>query len=155
MAQSPDDELATFLAALPVYMQKVLWHDPHMSQLEVLDWMHSVRPFSEELVEEMHRRVHWKPSSESFNEGELRTRFEHLLQQCDSVRWEQYRKNVETARTRDADLFAPMPRRKRGRKENIKLAERIVALDRAGISNRQIQSILEADNVNISLPAVE
>lgn len=155
VSKSPEDELAEFLKPLPSYMQKVLWYDRAMSQVELLDWMHSIGPFPEGTIREIQQKVHWDPPARSFNEKELRAEFERLLQRCDPSKWEKYRRNAEVARGEQAERFISKPRRTRGRKENVELAQHIWALQRTGVSNLKIKETLEAEGINLSLIAVE
>ncbi len=156
MAQSPEDELEEFLKPLPSYMQKALWYDMNMSQQEVLDWMHTTNPFPESQIQEFQAKIGWQPDLRSFNEAELRRKFEEILQRCDPAEWKRYGGNAKAARNSSADWFVQMPRGKPGRKRNVKLAEQIWSLHGAGMTSREIKTTLEATSgLNISVEAVE
>lgn len=154
MALSPKDELAEFLEPLPIYQQKVLWYTPSMSQQEVLDWMHSVNPFSEAQILEIQAKTNWSPPVKPFDENVLRQKFENILQRIPH-KWNEYRKNAKAWREKQAELMFPMPHGKSGRKRNDDLAERVQALKLSGMSTREIQSILRSSGVNLSLSGVE
>lgn len=154
MALSPEEELAEFLASLPIYQQKVLWYAPNMSQEELLDWMHSMGPFSESQIRAIQAKISWQPHSESFEERRLRRQFEEILQRIPSE-WKTYRKNAKAEREKQGQMMVPVPRGKSGRKPNDNVAERVWALKAAGKSNRQIQETLRAEGLNLSVPGVE
>jgi hypothetical protein len=154
VSRSPEEELAEFLKPLPAYVQKALWYGA-MSQQELLEFTHSTAPFSEGQLREIQQKLGWQPSSPSVNYKTLREEFERILQRCDPSMWETYLENAKAARAQQADMFVSLPRRKRGRKPNDDLAERIWALDDAGKTNREIKETLNADGVNLSLDGVE
>jgi hypothetical protein len=158
VAQSPEEELADFLNALPSYMQKVLWYD--YSQMSLREWAdHHYGTSGTKPLAESDRSFFegqsWKPDMRRFNEVELRARFEQILQRCDPAKWESYYRNAKIQRAQTADRVIPIPRRNRGRKANDELAERIWALDAEGKKNEEIRAELNASGENLSLEAVE
>jgi len=156
VAQSPEEELSEFLAPLPHWLQKILWHDhSHMTDLEISYWNDSINPFTADELQGLKIATGWQPERYPHTAEELRPRFEQLLQHSDPAEWERYCGNAKAARNASADLFVPMPRGKPGRKRNDKLAARIRALSVAGKKSREIQAILQADGVTLSVEAVE
>jgi hypothetical protein len=144
-SKSPEKELEEFLAGLPAYMVKVLWYDTSSMSLQEKDDRRRGQRFSI-------RR--YQPDTRLFNESELRRQFEGILQRI-PAEWEKYHKIIKTERERFADRYAPRPKAKLGRKQNVALAERIWALDAEGKGNREIQAILNTGGENLSLEAVE
>jgi hypothetical protein len=154
VAPSPEEELADFLNSLPVFAQKTLWHEASMSQQENLEWMHSTIPFSEQHLGEIREKLGWRPSSPLINYEELERKFELILRRIPG-KLKKYRDNVKAQRKAIGIAMVKMQKIKRGRKPNVALAQRIWALDEAGIGNRIIQKMLAQEGVNLSLDGVE
>lgn len=130
MTQSPEEELAEFLASKPKWVQTALQEGS--SKLTV------------------------KEESEWLNNDELRkaltAQYVELVSRI-PAEWKRYRKRLREQL--DFNSVFPLPKAKPGRKKNVKLAERIWALDAEGKSNRQIQEILNANGENLSLEGVQ
>jgi hypothetical protein len=154
VAQTPQEELEQFLAALPSYMQKVLLYDSSMSEHENFDSLHSVSPFAESQLQKLRLTTGWQPETQTFNEDELRPQLERILQRI-PAEWKKYQRNAKKARDNFAAWYAPTPRGKPGPKENTELAERIWKLDDDGKTNREIKQVLEAEGQSYSLEAIE
>jgi hypothetical protein len=152
--QSPEEELVEFLEPLPIYQQKVLWYTSNMSQEELLDWMHSIGPFSESQIRAIQAKIKWQPHSQTFDEVNLRLEFEQILQGI-PAEWKRYRKNAKAEHEKLAQMMIPTPRGKPGRKPNDKVAARVWALKATGKSSREIQKALGAEGLNLSLSGVE
>jgi len=149
VAQSPEQELAEFMAPLPQSLRKILWYDDAlMTDLDWAEVTHSISPFTPDQLQELKATTGWQPQTYPQTAEELRPRFEQILQRCGPAEWKRYRDNAKSARV-------PMPRSKPGRKPNDELAERIWTLHDAGRTSREIQEILKASGRNISLEAVE
>ena len=156
MAQSPEDELAEFMAPLPQWLQKILWHDhSSMTDLEKFHFNDSINPFTAGELQELRTTAGWQPERYPHTADELRPRFEQILRRCNRAEWKRYCDNARAARNASADPFVRMPRGKPGRKRNDELAERISALSDADKTSREIQTILQADEVILSVEGVE
>ncbi len=152
MAQSPEQQLAEFMAPLPQWLQKALWHDyPSMTPLESEHWLDSVSPFTVEQLEELKATAGWQTERYPYTAEELRPEFEKILQRCSPTMWNRYCDNARAG----LKVHAQMPRRNRGRKPNDDLAGRIWALKAEGKKNLEIQKILNASGESLSLEAVE
>lgn len=156
MAQSPEQELANFLAPMPLWLRKILWHDhTSMTELEWTEFGHSTNPFSAEQLQQLKATAGWQPQTYPQTVEQLRPRFEQMLRRCNPVEWKRYCANAKAARSANADGWVPMPRVKAGRKPNDERAERIWSLHDAGKTSREIQGIFQAEGLTISLEAVE
>lgn len=131
MPNDPEKELQEFLASKPEWVQT--YFQEGISKLTL------------------------KEKSESIDKHEwlsgLTEQYEQILCRIPG-RWKQYRAKImrEYGNTFGRLL---LPKAVPGRKENIKLAERIWALDAAGKKNHEIQETLNANGENLSLEAVE
>ena len=156
MAQSPEQELAEFIAPLPQSLQKILWHDhSSMTDLEWAEWVHSKSPFTADQLQELKATTGWQPQTYPRTADELRPGFEAILRRCDRAEWKRYCDNARAARRADADSHVLMPRGEPGRKPNDELAERIWALTDAGNTSREIQTALKNDGINLSQDGIE
>lgn len=153
MAQSPEQELADFLAPLPLWLQKVLWQDySSMTDVDEFNYKDSMFPFAAEALKETGG---WQPERYPQTAEELRPKFEQILQRCGRAEWKKYCDNAKATRKADADRYVQLPHGKPGRKRNDEMDARIWALRSAGMTTRQIQETLNARGENMSLEAVE
>lgn len=151
MAQSPEDELAEFMAPLPQWLQKILWHDySSMTDREQWSWLDSINPHSDDELQELKTTTGWQPERYTHTADELRPRFEQILRRCNRDEWKKYCDNARAARNASADSFVPMPRGKPGRPRKNALAQEAAALQRRGMTFPQIAATL-----NKSLPSQE
>jgi hypothetical protein len=153
VAQSPEQQLADFLAPLPQWLQKALWYST-MTDLESYSWADSINPFAADELQELKANPGWHPERYPHTADELRPKFEDILQSC-PAKWKLYCDNARAARKADADSHVQMPRGKPGRKRNDELAEKIRTLHDAEKTSREIQKTLAAGGLTISLEAVE
>src|ERR1035438_6025482 len=94
VAQSPEDELTEFMAPLPQWLQKILWHDlSSMTDLEWVEWMDSTGPYTAEQLQEFRATIGWQPERYPRTAEELRPRFEQILRRCDRAEWKRYCNN--------------------------------------------------------------
>ena len=121
MSQSHEKDVQEFLAPLPWWMQRVLWHDyswlddPSVAQPDKPAWV---------------KNQDWAI--------ELRPKFEEILKR-DRVSWNEYSRRAKGIDKLTAPLFRTAPRGKPGRTPRNELAERIWKLDSDGKSNREIR----------------
>ncbi len=143
MAQSPEQELAEFMAPLPQWLQKVLWYDySSMTDSEGGSWLDSINPFTGDQLEELKTNPGWQPERYPLSEAELRPRFEQILQRCGPAEWDKYCRNATIQRAQDADSHVPVPRREPGRRRKDALAQEAVALLQRGMNFPQIAAEL-------------
>jgi hypothetical protein len=155
MAQSPEQELADFLAPLPQWLQKSLWFVA-LTDLESFSSYDSHFPFTADQLEELKTTAGgWQPERYPRTLEELRPQFEQILQRCALTMWETYCANARAARRLDADSHVQMPRRNRGRKPETDLAERIWILKDEGKTVPEMQAIFEAENQHFSQEKIE
>ena len=139
MAQSPEQELADFLAPLPQWLQKSLWCVA-LTDLESFSWLDSYSPLSADQLEELKTSAAgWQPERYPRTAEELRPRFEQILQRCGPAQWKRYRDNAKAS----SDPFVRMPRGKRGRPRKDALAQEVAELQRRGMNFPQIAAALK------------
>jgi CDGSH-type Zn-finger protein len=156
VAKSPEQELADFLAPLPLWLQKVLWQDfSSMTDLDGFNHYDSTFPFTSDQLEELRATAGLQPERYPQTAEELRPKFEQILQRCGRAEWKKYCDNAKAKRKADADRYVQLPHGKPGRKRNDEMDARIWALRSAGMTTRQIQETLNARGENMSLEAVE
>lgn len=131
-------ELEEFLSSLPAYKRKVFELYTTPITTEECDQL-----FAESL----------RQAGQDGQDDQLTERYMQLLERIpEKAKW--YKK-------RHKEIFGafspgmPMPKIKRGRKPNEKLAARIVSLHDSGKTSPEIQKILEAEGENLTLEAVE
>lgn len=122
MAQSPEQELAEFMAPLPQWLQKALWYSS-MTDLESYSWLDSINPFTADQLEELKANPGWQPERYPHTIDELRPTFEQILKRCNRAEWKRYCDNAIAARKAGAYSHVPMPRGKLGRPPDSKAQE--------------------------------
>ncbi len=143
MAQSPEDELAEFMAPLPQWLQKALWYDySSMTDSENWSWLDSGNPFTADQLEELKTNPGWQPERYPQSEADKRREFERILQRCGPAGWKRYCDNARAARKADADSYVPMPRGKPGRPRKDALAQEAFELQQRGMNFPQIAAEL-------------
>jgi hypothetical protein len=143
VAQSPEQELAEFMAPLPQWLQKILWHDhSSMTGLEWAEWIDSTNPYTTEQLQEFRTTIDWQPERYPHTAEELRPRFEQILRRCDRAEWKRYCNNAKAARNASADSFVPMPHGDPGRPRKDALAHEAAELRQRGMNFPQIAAVL-------------
>ncbi len=118
MAQSPEQELADFLAPLPQWLRKALSYSP-ITDVESYSWLDSINPFTADQLEELKANPGWQPERYGHTADELRPTFEQILRRCNRDMWKRYRDNAKAARKAEADFRVPMPTGTPGPKQNV------------------------------------
>jgi hypothetical protein len=122
VAQSPEQELAVFMAPLPQWLQKALWYSS-MTELESYSWLDSINPFTADQLEVLKENPGWQPERYTQTEKELRPDFERILKRCDRAHWKKYKDNAVAIRNADTDRYVPKPRGNAGRPLDSKAQE--------------------------------
>jgi hypothetical protein len=139
VAQSPEDELAQFLAPLPQWLRKILWHDQSsMTDLELAAWIDSINPFTADELEELKADPGWQPERYPQTADELRPDFEKIVQRCGTAEWKRYRDNARAAHMH-------LPRGKPGRPRKDGLRNEAKALKDVGLSYAKVATRLNAN----------
>jgi len=148
VAQGPEDELAEFMAPLPQWLKKILWHDhSSMTDLEWVEWMDSTGPYTAEQLQEFRATIGWQPERYPRTAEELRPRFEQILRRGNRAEWKRYCDNAKAARNASADSFVPMQHGDPGRPRKDALAQEAAELQQRGMNLPQI-----AAELNKTLP---
>lgn len=148
MPHGAEQELADFMAPLPLWLRKILWHDhSSMTELQWVECVDSITPFTADQLQELKVTAGWQPDRYPETAEELRPRFEQILQRCDRAEWRRYRDNAEAIRNSDANRYVRLPRDKQGRPRKDALADEAGRLKKDGLSHQQIANKLRLAHV--------